>query len=227
MESDRPWWPFSTTEVEIALGVAGLGATGASLLAVPGPSVVLGTAVFLIIAAMFGFAARHMGARVACVHLDGALHGRGYAKAFRTARHSLLLIHIDDDAPEPELLTLYRSLLERGVEIRRLVYARRDHQLEGVHWISKFGHHSGLRQRLVTAGEGAPLMVSFAVVDEDLVLFALPGFRPTETEPYAEGAVLRHLIELRHPAVTRAFLEVYEAAWRRARPLALPCSPAT
>lgn len=216
------WLPSRGSDVELTLGLAGLGATGASLLGVPGPSVVAGTGVFLAVALVVGVLATVAGQRVASVQLDGALHGRGYVRAFGMAKHSLLLIHIDDDAPDEELLGLYRSLLGRGVEIRRLIFARHDHLPAGIDWIKDFGAQIRLHQRYFQTELGAPLMVSFAIVDESVVLLAVPGFRPTETEPYSEAAVLRHLIELRHPGVTRAFLQVYEAAWRRAKPLRLP-----
>lgn len=221
MNRARAWLPFKASEVELLLGIAGLGATAASLLGAPGGWVVAGTGIFLFLAFTLGMLAVHAGNRVATVHLDGALHGRGYVSAFGAARHSLLLIHLDDDAPGEELLGLYRSLLGRGVEIRRLVFARRDHHPDGIGWISDFGPQPRLHQRFVETEPGAPLMVSFAIVDEGIVLLAVPGFRPTETEPYSGAVVLRHLIELRHPAITRAFLQVYEAAWRRARPLLL------
>ena len=68
-------------------------------------------------------------------------------------------------------------------------------------------------------------MLSFAVVDDRVVLLAIPGFHPTETAPFADACFLRHLVELRHTAVTRAFLEVYESAWRRAKPVDLELEP--
>lgn len=227
MERRPTWFPFTTAEVEIALGLTGLGATAASLLDVPGPWVVLGTAGTLCALFLAGCLTHAIGNRVARVHLDDALHGRGYVRVFQQARRSLLLIHIDDDAPDEHLLGLYRSLLSRGVEIRRLVFVRPDHRPQGVRWIGAFGSHPRLRQRLVESDLGSPLMMSFAVVDDRLVLLAVPGFHPEETEPYSDTAVLRHLIELRHPSVLRAFLEVYESAWRRASPLELPTRNAT
>ena len=44
MERKLAWFPFTSSEIEIALGVCGLGATAATLLGVPGPWVVAGTA---------------------------------------------------------------------------------------------------------------------------------------------------------------------------------------
>jgi len=148
---------------------------------------------------------------------NGALHGSGYTRVFRQAKRSLLLIHLDDDAPDAELQELYRKLLDRGVAVRRLVFVRPDHRAEGIHWITEFGPHPLLRQRFVEGETGSPLSLSFAIVDEDVVLLAVPGFHATETELYSDGVVLRHLIELRHAAATRAFLEVYESAWKRAK----------
>ncbi|MFN3242147.1 MAG: hypothetical protein ACE37K_11595 [Planctomycetota bacterium] len=223
MERKLAWFPFTTAQVEIALGLAGLGATAASLLEVPGPTVALGTAGFLLLTFLVGLLAAASGNRVARVHLDGALHGRGYADLFRHAHRSLLLIHLDDDAPHDELLGLYRRLLERGIEIRRLIFVRPDHRQAGVRWIREFGPHELLRQRFVETASGNPLPLSFAVVDEDAVLIAVPGYHPTETETFGDGLVLRHLIELRHPTITRAFLEAYESAWRRGTRLEDDC----
>ena len=57
MERKLAWFPFTTAQVEIALGLAGLGATAASLLEVPGPTVALGTAGLLILTFLVGVAA--------------------------------------------------------------------------------------------------------------------------------------------------------------------------
>lgn len=216
MERRPAWFPFTSGQVEIALGLVGLGATTASLLGAPGTAVATGTAGFLLLLFLTGHLVIAAGNRVARVHLNGALHGRGYSNLFRDANRSLLLIHLDDDAPDDELQGLYRRLLDQGVEVRRLVFFRPDHRAEGIHWISRFGTHRLLRQRLVEIKHGSPLSMSFAIIDEEAVLLALPGFHPTETETFSDSVVLRHLIELRHPAVTRAFLEVYELAWKRA-----------
>tara|TARA_R110002072_G_scaffold121342_2_gene255028 strand:- start:208 stop:906 length:699 start_codon:yes stop_codon:yes gene_type:complete len=218
MEREFSWFPFTASEVEIALGVTGLGATAASLLGAPGPSVVGGTAGALCALLLVGFMVRAAGNRVARVQLDGALHGIGYTRVFRKAKRSLLLVHLDDDAPDHELLALYHKLLGQGVAVRRLVFVRPDHRAEGIHWITEMEPHPLLRQRFVEVEAGSPLSLSLAIVDENVVLLAVPGFHATETELYAEGVVLRHLIELRHAAVTRAFLEVYESAWKRATP---------
>jgi len=219
MERKLAWFPFTVGQVELALGLAGLGTTAASLLGAPGPLVVAGATGFLFMLFSMGHLVAAAGNRVARVHLDGALHGSGYTNLFRQARRSLLLIHLDDDAPAAELQGLYRTLLEQGIAIRRLVFVRPDHRAEGIRWIAEFGPHPRLRQRFIEGETGTPLSLSFAVVDEDVVLLAVPGFHTTETEPYTEDMVLRHLVELRHPAVTRAFLEVYESAWKRAMPL--------
>ncbi len=216
MERKRAWFPFTVGQVELTLGVAGLGATITSLLDAPGNLIAIGTTGFLVASFLAGHLATAAGNQVARVHLDGALHGTGYASRFRKAKRSLLLIHLDDDAPNTELQALYRTLLDRGVSIRRLVFVRPDHRAEGIHWIQEFGPHPRLRQRFVEGEVASPMALSFAIVDEDVVLLAVPGFHPTETELYSDGIVLRHLVELRHPAVTRAFLEVYEAAWKRA-----------
>ena len=222
MNDKKRTLPVSVGELELMLAVVGAGATAASLLGVSGPTVVTVASITLVLALALAVLLAHRRSQVATVHLNGAWRGRGYASAFRRARRSLLLIHLDDDAPDSELRLLYRRLLDRGVQVRRLVIVRPDHRPEGIRWIHKFGPHAGLRQRFVKSVPGSALSLSFAIVDESTVLMAVPGFLATESELSSEGVVLRHLIELRHPSVTRAFLEVYESAWKRAVPLELP-----
>ena len=219
----RRWFPFRAVEAELTVAIVGLGVTVATLLDAPG-TLVAAAATALLVAAYLAGLCVHFGTRSAQVHLDAALQGRGYASLFRRTRNSLLLMHIDDDAPNPELLGLYRALLERGVQMRRLVFVRQGHHPEGLRWIHEFGDHPNLTQRVICTETAPHLSLSFAVVDELAVLLALPGYRPTENEPYADRLVLRNLVELRRTEVTRAFLEVYEAAWRRGEPL-LPVRP--
>ena len=214
--------PFAVRELELAMGVVGLGATAATLLGVPGPSVVVVSGGVLAGLYVAGVLAHATSSRTVGVHIDGALRGLGYIRAFRRARKSLLLMHVDDDAPDDQLLGLYRTLLDQGVEIRRLIFVRPEHNPEGMRWIIESGWHARLLQRYVATDPGATLSLSFAIVDDSAVLLAVPGFDPTDTEPFSDRLVLRHLVELRNSAVTRAFLEVYESAWRRANPLELP-----
>lgn len=222
MNDKKKILPISVGELELMLAVVGAGATAASLLGVSGPLVVITASVALLLGMAAAVVLSNRRRRVATVHLDGAWRGRGYASAFRRARRSLLLIHLDDDSPDAELRLLYRRLLDRGVQVRRLVIVRPDHRPAGIRWIHEFGAHVGLRQRFVKSVPGSALALSFAIVDESIVLLAVPGFLATESELSSDGVVLRHLIELRHPSVTRAFLEVYESAWKRAVPLELP-----
>ncbi len=146
----------------------------------------------------------------------GALRGSGYAADFRGAKRSLLLMHIDDDAPSDALHELYRDKLEGGVQIRRVVLLRPDHHEDGYRWLSTVGEHPQLQQRLVRAGRGSVMPLSFVVVDEAVVLLAVPGFGPGESGPLASRMVLRHLVRLTQPEVVRAFVEAYEAAWTSA-----------
>lgn len=151
--------------------------------------------------------------QTAAVFWDAGVRGRGYIESFRRAEHSLLLMHVDDDAPGPELLGLYTELLGRGVLIRRILFRRPGHLAEGYEWMHAQPAHAGLRQKVIQAERGA-MMLSFAVVDDSEVLLAVPGYRSAESAGIAGKAVLRHLIRLTDPSVTRAFLETYEAAWQ-------------
>ena len=100
MERGLTWFPFTASEVEIALGLCGLGATAATLLDVPGPWVVGGTVGSLSAFFCIGLLARAAGNRVARVDLAGALHGRGYTRVLQKGQRSLLQIHRDDDATD-------------------------------------------------------------------------------------------------------------------------------
>lgn len=218
---ERRWFPFRAVELEVVLGVVGFGVTVATLLGVPGPLIAAVAGLTLLGTYLAGLSIR-AGASVARVHLDAAFRGRGYASIFRRARSSLLLMHVDDDAPDPELLGLYSVLLDRGVQVRRLVFVRHAHHPDGLRWIDDFGDHPNLTQRVIQTSTAPNLSLSFAIIDEVAVLLALPGYRAAENEPYSERLVLRNLVELRKSEVTRAFLEVYEAAWRRGTPLLPP-----
>ena len=71
-----------------------------------------------------------------------------------------------------------------------------------------------LQQRVIATESGATVLpLSFVVVDESVVLLAVPGFRPGESGPLSNRTVLRHLVRIVQPEAVRAFIEVYEAAW--------------
>lgn len=215
--------PFGASELALVLGVGSLGAALANYAGAGGETVAAGCVLFLVLSYFAALLAKAAGRpRELTFVPDGGVGGCGYVDAFRAARQSLLLMHLDDDAPVRELLTLYASLLDRGVQVRRMILVRPDHDAGGLRWIAEFGAHVNLQQR-ITASPAATLPLSFAIVDEGLVLIAVPGFHVTDSEPYTERMVLRHLLVLRRTEVTRAFLEIYEKLWLRAKPIEPAC----
>lgn len=150
---------------------------------------------------------------------DGALRGSGYVPYFRRARRSLLLLHTDDDPPGEELLGLYRTLLDRGVELRRILFIRADRAPSAYSWVQSFGRHDGLRQRVVLPDRADVMRVSFVVVDERWVMISVPGDAAIDAEDYASSYVLRHLLVVEDPQVAEAFTEVHSQLWRRASDL--------
>src|SRR5262245_27453672 len=111
----RQWFPFSPTEIQIALGLLALGTTSLLLFGAPEHAVGWGSLATVAFFYLAGLLAYSHSAEYSYIR-DGSLGGHGYVQFFRKARKSLLLIHIDDDSPGPELLGLYRRLLDQGVE---------------------------------------------------------------------------------------------------------------
>ena len=199
------------------LGAGAFVASIVSFAGVAGEWIALGSAGFLALAYACGLLA-HANAKAASLvfHHNGGIAGTGYLKLFRGASQSLLLMHVDDDCPGEELRGLYRSLLDRGVQLRRTILRRANHDAEGLRWLAEFGPHENLRQRIIASKAASVMPLSFAIVDESIVLVAVPGFHVTETTPYTERMIFRHLLVLRDLEVTRAFLEMYEKLWRQA-----------
>ena len=119
----------------------------------------------------------------------GALQGSGYIPYFRRARNSLLLVHADADPPGEELLGLYKGLLSRGVEVRRIIFVRSEQDSDTYRWIEQFGVHEQLMQRVVPPSQAELVRSSFVVVDERCVIVAVPGSSPLDEESYARKFV--------------------------------------
>lgn len=147
---------------------------------------------------------------------DGAIRGRGYAPYFRRARRSLLLTHCDEDAPSEELLGIYSELLERGVELRRVVFLRGDHRQRSYEWLHRFGEREGLENRFVQPDRSEVARLSFVVVDERYVILSIPGGEAVDGEHYSRRFVLRHLLVVEDKDVAVAFTEVHRQLWLRA-----------
>tara|TARA_R110002073_G_scaffold156258_2_gene311559 strand:- start:386 stop:1093 length:708 start_codon:yes stop_codon:yes gene_type:complete len=216
--SPRPWFPFSATEVEIALGVFAFVESCLFFLGVQGRPLAWFALVYVTLVYMCGLLVHRRGGAFEFVR-DGALQGTGYIRYFRGARKSLLLVHADADPPGEELLGLYKGLLERGVEVRRIIFVRSDQDPESYEWIERFGAHERLMQRVVPPSQAALIRSSFVVVDERCVIVAVPGSSPLDGESYARKFVLRDLLVIEDPDAAEAFTQVHGQLWARATPL--------
>jgi len=217
-ETPHSWFPFSATELQVALGVLALLESSLGFLGVAPYMLAwstLGYLVLVYIAGLLVYSRR--GALAFC--LNGALRGKGYLPYFRRAQRSLLLLHVDDDPPGEELLGLYRGLLDRGVELRRILCVRPEQAPYAFEWVAQFGEHHGLQQRLVPPGQADLVRMSFVVVDERWVLIAVPGGDAIHSEDYSKNLIMRHLLAVDDARVAAGFTNIHEQLWRRAAPL--------
>jgi hypothetical protein len=209
--STRDWFPFSAREIEFALGLCGFAVTTLALIGIPNPVLGFGTLVLLLIAYALGllvYSSRER--RVFDFIVDGALGGEGYLNYFRAARSSLFLTHTDDDPPNEELQGLYRNLLAKGVQIRRVTFPRLN-----MGWLVAFGGHPNLQQRIMASNGPELLPLSFAVVDEETVIVSVPGYDAIDSPRYATQYVLRHLIVIHDRTVAKVFLEMHRHLWEQ------------
>lgn len=215
-----PWWPIRTDELQAALGVMGFATTVLAFTGAEPRVLAWGSLGFAVIFYLAGLLVR---AREAASGLklirDGALSGTGHLSAFRSVRRALLLMHLDDDPPSPELLALYRRLLDRGVEIRRIVFLRPDAAPNAYSWLVEFGDHDRLQHRVVLPDDTLPVHFSFAVVDTSTLLLSVPGWEPVDGTAYSTHLVLRHLLIINDPQVVAVFASMHETMWDRALPL--------
>lgn len=224
--SARDWAPFSAVEIEVFLAAIAFVVGTASLAGIDSNVLAGFSAGMLVVGYLAGLLvyARRQATPVQFIEA-GALRGAGYFDSFRRAKRSLLLMHLDDDPPSDELLGLYRSLLDRGVQIRRIVFLREAVSAHGYEWICRFGTHDNLLQRAVPAELSTVIRSGFAVVDSSEVLLALPGYEPIERRPYTESLVLRHLLAVRDERLAEVFARVHEEVWERASDLVVHHAP--
>ena len=211
----RRWFPFSIPEVEVTLAVYALSTSTLAFLGVEKRPLAWFTLGYLALAYMAGLMvhARRPGFTLL---RDGALRGAGYARFFRGATRSLLLLHTDDDSPSDELLGLYRTLLDRGIELRRVIFIRPDHAPGAYDWVHRFGRHERLQQRVILPDRADVMRLSFVVVDERWSILSVPGDASVDGEGYAGRYVLRHLLAIEDAEIAEAFTEVHRQLWRRA-----------
>lgn len=211
----RRWFPFSIPEVEVALAIYALSTSTLAFLGVEKRPLAWFTLGYLAFAYLAGLLvhARRPGFTLL---RDGALRGAGYARFFRGATRSLLLLHTDDDSPSDELLGLYRTLLDRGIELRRIIFIRPDHAPGAYDWVHRFGRHERLQQRVILPDRADVMRLSFVVVDERWSILSVPGDAAVDGEGYAGRYVLRHLLAIEDAEIAEAFTEVHRQLWRRA-----------
>ncbi len=214
----NPWFPFSATEFQVALGVLALLESCLGFLGVAAYLLAWSTLGFLILTYIAGLLVYSRRGAFA-FHLNGALQGRGYLPYFRKAQHSLLLLHVDDDPPGEELLGLYRGLLDKGVELRRILFVRPEQAPHAFEWVAQFGEHKGLQQRLVPPEQADLVRMSFVVVDERWVIIAVPGGAAVHGEDYSKNLIMRHLLAIDDANVAAGFTTIHEQLWRRAASL--------
>lgn len=210
-----PWFPFAWTEVEIGFGLASAVGGALSLAAVRPPLIAASVSMccaVLYLAGLLVYSAR--GARTFDFIEDGGLRGDGYVPFFKSAKRSVFLTHADDDAPSEELLAIYRGLLDRGVEMRRVIFLRDSG--EGASWVARFGDHPRLIQRVIPPFRSSLMRFSFVVIDEEVVVLSVPGSGPLDGGSYSHDFVLRHLLVIRDPAVASVFLRMHGDLWSQA-----------
>ena len=214
-DPERRWFPFSIPEVEVTLAIYALSTSTLAFLGVEKRPLAWFTLGYLAFAYLAGLLvhARRPGFTLL---RDGALRGAGYARFFRGATRSLLLLHTDDDSPSDELLGLYRTLLDRGIELRRIIFIRPDHAPGAYDWVHRFGRHERLQQRVILPDRADVMRLSFVVVDERWSILSVPGDAAVDGEGYAGRYLLRHLLAIEDAEIAEAFTEVHRQLWRRA-----------
>jgi hypothetical protein len=215
LKRGRTWFPFTVTEVEVFLGLFAFLTTCLAFLGLENRSLAWVSLGYVAFAYLAGLVVHTRQTAFAFIR-DGAVRGAGYAPFFRRATRSLLLLHTDDDAPSEELLGLYRTLLERGVELRRVIFVQPDHAPGAYEWVRKFGRHERLQQRVVLPDRAEVMRVSFVVVDERWSILSVPGNAAVDGESYAGRFILRHLLAIEDSEIAEAFTEVHRQLWRRA-----------
>ncbi len=214
----RQWFPFRLSEVELALGLFGLLATALTVVGVERVQFAAISGGYFLAAYFAGLLVYARDRHRAFEFIeDGGLSGDGYIRFFRQAKRGLLLIHADDDEASAELQGLYRTLLARGVQLRRVIFLREGGR--GARWLSEFGNGPGLQQRVVLPEHSALMPFSFVVVDESTVVLSVPGFHARDAALYNVDFVLRHLLVLRGEEVARVFSRMHEQLWAHAAPL--------
>ncbi len=209
----NPWFPLRASEVQTALGVFGFFATALAFAGVHPPTLAVAAIVYLVAVYFVGLLvqAARASARYAFIE-DGGLAGRGHLARFRKAQRSLLLMHVDDDVPSEELRALYASLLDGGVQIRRIVFLRQE---ESPPWITESAHPN-LVQRVVGPDEARFVLNSFAIVDDAELLLSVPGYATVDDDAYTAKLFLRHLMCITDATAVAVFARTHEMLWKRA-----------
>ena len=210
-----PWFPFTALEIQIGLGLFAFLTTSLAFTGAEQQIIAWAALGFVVLAYLAGLLVHSKKSSFTFLK-GGGLQGIGHVPYFRKAKTSLLLLHTDDDSPGEELLGLYRSLLKRGVEIRRILFLRPELAPDAYTWVQAFGKHDGLKHRVVLPEQADVMRFGFVIVDEKCVILSVPGGAAMDAEGYASRFVLKHLLVLDDPDVADAFTEVHSQLWSRA-----------
>ena len=218
--SKKKWFPFTAVEVEVALAVLGFLATALSLSRFDIKVVAFSSFGSLVVVYLIGLLVYACKSSNQFQFIrEGGVKGDGYRRVFRSAEKSVFLMHVDDDPPSEELLGIYREMLERGVQIRRIVFLRSEAKPKSYEWVVDFGDHENLQQCVVLPGSAEVTRFSFALIDEKQLLIAVPGYKAVEAAPYTKELVLRHLLSITDDEVASVFLKVHHQMWERSMAL--------
>lgn len=208
-------------EVQMGLAIYGLLITVLTFVGVTSSALLWGTLGFMSFGYLAGLLVQAARGVPRLVFLrEGGVGGAGYIESFRSVERCLFLMHVDDDPPSDDLQALYRTLLGRGVQIRRTVFLRPDAAPSAYDWIVRFGNHPNLHHRVVLPEQASIMRMSFVVVDERVVLLSVPGHEAIDGQAYTDRLVLKHLLRIDDRQVATAFQRIHEGIWQHAKPIA-------
>ncbi len=214
------WFPFTKEELGLGLGVIGFVLTILTLADVQKPYLVGFAGGSLLLSYLGGLLVYNRRESQKFVFVqNGGISGLGYLPYFKRAKHSLLLTHVDDDAPGEELNHLYKKLLNSGVQMRRLIFMRDDAPDTAYQWIKNFGGHDNLHYRLIRPDHSKAMRFSFVVVDESVVIVSVPGYETLDAVQYNDQFILRHVFVIKDSEAAKVFSRMHADLWADGVPL--------
>jgi hypothetical protein len=211
------WFPFTREEVGVGLGSIGFLLTILNFVGISNYIRLFVVLLFVVTAYGAGLLvySRREGQKFQFIR-DGGINGLGYRPSFQLTKESLLLTHVDDDSPNETLNELYRSLLNKGVKMRRLVFLREGAPAEAYAWIAEFGDHPNLSHRVVPPDASQAMRFSFVVVDEKRVIVSVPGYETLDARTYNNRFILRHIFVIKDEEAAKVFSRMHADLWTSA-----------